>query len=65
MSSNKLLYQSRKFSVSNAASSTRIEGLKLSKVLEKNLNDYIAGKKSISQLLEQTKQRYILQRLKR
>ncbi len=65
MSANKLLYQSRQFFVSNVAASARIEGLKLSKELEQNLFNYIVGKKSISQLLEQSKQRYISQRLKR
>jgi len=59
MSANKLLYQSRQFSVSNVAASARIEGLKLSKELEQNLHHYIVGKKSISQLLEQSKQLYI------
>lgn len=65
MSANKLLHQSRQFAVSNIAASARIEGLKLSKELEQNLHHYIVGKKSISQLLEQSKQRYISQRLKR
>ena len=65
MSANKLLHQSRQFAVSNVAASARIEGLKLSKELEKNLYNYIVGKKSIRQLIEQSKQRYISQRLKR
>jgi hypothetical protein len=59
MSANKLLYQSQQFSDSNIAASARIEGLKLSKELEQNLHHYIVGKKSISQLLEQSKQLYI------
>jgi len=59
MSANKLLYQSQQFSDSNIAASARIEGLKLSKELEQNLHHYIVGKKSISQLLEQSKQHYI------
>ena len=65
MSANKLLHQSRQFAVSIAAASARIEGLKLSKELDQNLFNCIVGKKSISQLLEQSKQRYISQRLKR
>jgi hypothetical protein len=65
MSANKLLHQSRQFAVSIAAASARIEGLKLSKKLEKNLYNYIVGKKSIHQLIEQSKQRYISQRIKR
>jgi len=59
MSANKLLYQSRQFFVSNVAASARIEGLKLSKELDQNLFNCIVGKKSISQLLEQSKQLYI------
>ena len=65
MSANKLLYQSQQFSVSNVAVSARIEELKLSKELEQNLNNDTVSKKSINQLLEQTKQCYISQRLKR
>ena len=65
MSANKLLYQSQQFSDYNIAASARIEGLKLSKELDQNLFNCIVGKKSISQLLEQSKQRYISQRLKR
>jgi hypothetical protein len=65
MSANKLLYQYRQFSFSTASTSAQIEGLKLSKELEQNLKNYILGKKSITQLLEQVKQRYISQRLKR
>ena len=65
MSANKLLYQSQQFSVSNVAVSARIEELKLSKELEQNLNNDTVSKKSINQLLEQTKQFFISQRLKR
>ena len=65
MSANKLLYQSQQFSVSNVAVSARIEELKPSKELEQNLNNDTVSKKSINQLLEQTKQCYISQRLKR
>jgi hypothetical protein len=65
MSANKLLYQSQQFSVSNVAVSARIEELKLSKELQQNLNNDTVSKKSINQLLEQTKQCYISRRLKR
>ena len=65
MAANKLLHQSLQFAVSNVVASARIEGLKLSNELEQNLYNYIEGKKSIRQLIEQSKQRYISQRLKR
>lgn len=65
MVANKLLHQSPQFAVSNFVAYARIEGLKLSNELEQNLYNYIVGKKSIRQLIEQSKQRYISQRLKR
>ena len=49
----------RKYNVSNAVASARIEGITLTKQLEQNLDDYVSGKKSISQLVEETKQRYV------
>ena len=39
--------------------SARIEGIAPSKQLEQNLTDYVAGKKSIGEILEETKQRYV------
>jgi hypothetical protein len=45
--------------VANALASARIEGISLTKRLEKDLSDYVTGKKSIAQLLEETKQRYV------
>ena len=50
--------QVRQYNVSNAVASARIEGIVPTKQLEQNLTDYISGKKSIAQLVEETKQRY-------
>ena len=47
--------QVRKYNVSNAVASARIEGITLTKQLEQNLDDYVSGKKSIAQLVEETK----------
>ena len=51
--------QLRQYNVSNAVASARIEGIVPPKQLEQNLTDYISGKKSIAQLVEETKQRYV------
>ena len=51
--------QVRQYNVSNAVASARIEGIVPTKQLEQNLADYVAGKKSIAQTLEETKQRYV------
>jgi hypothetical protein len=51
--------QVRQYSVSNAVASARIEGILPTKQLEQNLTDYVAGKKTIAQLIEETKQRYV------
>ena len=51
--------QVRQYNVSNAVASARIEGIVPTKQLEQNLADYVAGKKSIAQILEETKQRYV------
>ena len=51
--------QVRQYSISNAVASARIEGIAPTKQLEQNLTDYISGKKSIAQLVEETKQRYV------
>jgi Antitoxin VbhA len=48
----------RQYNVSNAVASARIEGTTLAKQLEQNLADYVTGKKSITQLVKETKQRY-------
>ena len=52
------LSHARQYNVANAVASARIEGIAPTKQLEQNLTDYIAGKKSIAQILEETKQRY-------
>ena len=51
--------KARQHNVGNALASARIEGISLTKRLEKDLSDYVTGKKSIAQLLEETKQRYV------
>jgi hypothetical protein len=51
--------QARQYNVSNAVASARIEGIVPTKQLEQSLIDYVAGKKSIVQILEETKQRYV------
>jgi dTDP-4-amino-4,6-dideoxygalactose transaminase len=54
-----LTSKARQHNVANALASARIEGISLTKRLEKDLADYVTGKKSIAQLLEETKQRYV------
>ena len=49
----------RQRNVANAVASGRIEGIAPTKQLEENLNDYVSGKESIAQLVEETKQRYV------
>lgn len=49
--------QARKYSVSYAVAPARIEGITPTKYLEQSLADYIYGKKSIAQLVKETKQR--------
>lgn len=56
--------QVRQYNVSNAVASARIEGITPTKQLEQNLTEYIADKKSIGQILEETKQRYAVNRPK-
>ena len=51
--------QVRQYNVSNAVASARIEGITPTRQLEQNLTHYVAGKKSIAQILEETKQRYV------
>ena len=50
--------QVRQYKVSSAVASARIKDITPTKQLEQNLADYVAGKKSIAQILEETKQRY-------
>ena len=54
----------RQYNASNAVASARIEGITLTKQLEINLADYASGKKRITQLVEETKQRYAANRPK-
>ena len=56
--------QVRQYNVSNAVASARIEGITPTKELEQNLTDYVTGKKSIGQILEETKQLYAANRPK-
>lgn len=49
----------KKSSVSNALASVRIEGLEPSKLVLKELESYIAGKKTIEEIIQQTKERYV------
>lgn len=51
--------QLRQYNVCNAIASARIEGITLTKQFEQKLSSYIDGKKSIAQLIEETKQSYI------
>ena len=53
------LTQLRQRNVANAVASGRIEGIVPTKELEQNLSDYVSGKKNITELLEETKQRYV------
>jgi hypothetical protein len=52
-------HQLRQNIVCNAIASARIESIALATQFEQKLTDYINGKKSIAQLIEQTKQSYI------
>jgi hypothetical protein len=56
--------QIRQYNVSNAVASARIEGIVPTKQLEQNLTNYVTDKKSIAQILEETKQRYAANRPK-
>lgn len=55
----KTISTSRKSSVSNALASVRVEGLEPSKQVLKELDSYIAGKKTIEEIIQQTKERYV------
>lgn len=50
----------RKASVLNALASMRIEGLEPSEEVIKELDAYIAGNKTIEEIIDQTKERYRL-----
>ncbi|CAM3757741.1 antitoxin VbhA family protein [Polynucleobacter brandtiae] len=57
-------FQVRQYNVSNAVASALIEGIAPTKQLEQNLADYVAGKKTIAQLIEETKERFDIYRPK-
>ena len=50
--------QARQYNGSSVLASARIDDITPSKQLDQNLADYVAGNKSIAQLIEETKQRY-------
>lgn len=50
--------QLRQYYASNTMVSARIKGITLTEWFQKNLTDYVTGKKSIAQLIEETKQSY-------
>ena len=53
-------FNTRKAAINNAIASLRIEGLFVSQVHQKNLNAYAEGKKTIQQVIEETKERYVV-----
>jgi hypothetical protein len=57
-------HQLRQYNVCNAIASARIEGVTLTEQFEQKLTSYIYGKKSIAQLIEETKQSYIKSSIK-
>ncbi|MEO0047468.1 MAG: Antitoxin VbhA [Pseudomonadota bacterium] len=50
---------SKKIFAGNAVASVRIEGMRVSTTLEKDLDAYSQGKKTISEIIQSTKQRYV------
>ncbi len=50
---------SKKIFACNAVASVRIEGMRVSRALERELDAYSQGKKSISEIIQSTKQRYV------
>ena len=50
---------SKKVFAANAVASVRIEGMRVSPTLEKELDAYSQGKKTISEIIQSTKQRYV------
>lgn len=55
----KTVATSRQASVSSALASVRVEGLEPSKQVLIELDAYIAGKKTIQEIIQETKQRYV------
>jgi len=56
--------QLSQYNVCNTIASARIEDIALATQFEQKLTDYINGKKSIAQLIEETKQSYIKSSIK-
>lgn len=50
---------SKKIFAANAVASVRIEGMNVSKNLQQELEAYTQGKKSISEIIQTTKQKYV------
>ena len=50
---------SNKLFAANAVASVRIEGMNVSNNLQKELEAYTQGKKSISEIIQTTKQKYV------
>ena len=50
---------SKRVFAGNAVASVRIEGMRVSTTLEKELDAYSQGKKTISEIIQSTKQRYV------
>ncbi len=50
---------SKKIFAGNAVASVRIEGMRVSRALERELDADSQGKKSISEIIQSTKQRYV------
>jgi hypothetical protein len=50
---------SKKLFAANAVASVRIEGMNVSNNLQKELEAYTQGKKSISEIIQTTKQKYV------
>ncbi len=55
----KAVTKSRRSSVSSALASVRVEGLEPSKQVLSELDAYIAGKKTIEEIIQETKERYV------
>lgn len=55
----KAVTTSRKSSVSSALASVRVEGLEPSKQVLSELDAYIDGKKTIEEIIQETKERYV------
>ncbi|CAN4267841.1 VbhA_like domain containing protein [Methylophilaceae bacterium] len=50
---------SKRIFAGNAIASVRIEGMRVSTTLEKDLDAYTQGKKTISEIIQSTKLKYV------